>query len=247
MKTIFMAAVAVSAWLIVPPVSASPRSGEGAGIADLRAEIEAGVSSGEIERYEANPLRKGLRKLVALENRLGADGFTDNGSAKLRKRTARLRQQINEAEHTDVRRDRKAKADDRRAARAATNERKSAAAEDREARRVAAEERRSRKAAADVRREDASDEKHARRTATEERRERAARAVLLARFDGKTPADRFEGDVRIGQGPSARMVAVPEALRRDFADTDAFYYRYDDKRIYRLDRDTNLIVGLLDT
>ena len=247
MKTIFMTMAAVSALAVAAPALAAPWSGTRSDSSELRLEIEAGVASGAISSNEASPLRESLRRLVALEGRYGTDGFSGRENASLRQRSALLRQQINTAQRTDVRRDREAAAEDRRERRAAADVRREAAAEDRRERRVAAQERRDRRSAADLRRREASDERRERRTAAADRRDIALSTASQARFDGPTPGDRFPGDVRIGHTASWRMAALPERYRDEFRDTDAFYYRYDNQRIYRLDRHTDRIVGLLDT
>lgn len=56
--------------------------------------------------------------------------------------------------------------------------------------------------------------------------------------------DRFAGDVRVGQRFSNRMVAVPAQYRDRYRDSDASYYRYDDDRIYQIDRTTGLILAM---
>jgi hypothetical protein len=247
MKMIIAALAAVFLLSLAGPASASPDKDDASQSAALRSQLEDGISSGKIEPYEANPLRKRLRKLASLETRIAADGVTAKESGTLRKRSAELRRQIGKAARTDVRRDRRADAEDRRARRAASDERHAAAAEDRQASRAAAEEKRNRHAAAAQRDQLAADQKQERHAAADERQDAAASAVSTSRFDGPSPADRFPGDVRVGQGASPRMVDLPERYRDEFRDTDQFYYRYDDKRIYRFDRGTNLVVALLDT
>ena len=247
MKMIFITMAAVSALSVAAPALAAPWNGNKSNTSELRMEIDAGVASGAISRNEASPLRASLRRLIALETRLRSDGFTGRENASLRQQSARLRQQINMASRTDVRGDRRAAAEDRRDRRAAADQRRVAAAEDRQASRAAAEDGRTRRAAADDRRTVAADERRERRAASEERRDVAARAASLGRFEGPSPGDRFAGDARVGQGASTRMVALPERYRDEFRDTAEFYYRYDDRRIYRFDRRSNLIVGLLDT
>jgi hypothetical protein len=56
--------------------------------------------------------------------------------------------------------------------------------------------------------------------------------------------DRFNGDVRIGQRFSDRQVALPMEFRSRFQDSDASYYRYDEDRIYQIDRRTGLIMAM---
>jgi hypothetical protein len=58
--------------------------------------------------------------------------------------------------------------------------------------------------------------------------------------------DRFAGDVRVGQHFSDRQVALPMQYRERYRDSDAAYYRYDDDRIYQIDRTTGLILAMFD-
>jgi hypothetical protein len=56
--------------------------------------------------------------------------------------------------------------------------------------------------------------------------------------------DRFSGDVRIGQRFNDRQVALPMQYRARYQDSDASYYRYDDDRIYQIDRRSGLILAM---
>jgi hypothetical protein len=67
-----------------------------------------------------------------------------------------------------------------------------------------------------------------------------------ARFAGLHPGDRFNGDARIGQHVTPRIVSMPVQYRSDYADTDQIYYGYDNGRVYQIDRKTQLILALLD-
>jgi len=67
-----------------------------------------------------------------------------------------------------------------------------------------------------------------------------------ARFAGLHPGDRFNGDARIGQRVTPRIVSMPVQYRSDYADTDQIYYGYDNGRVYQIDRKTQLILALLD-
>jgi len=58
--------------------------------------------------------------------------------------------------------------------------------------------------------------------------------------------DRFAGDLRVGQHFSDRQVALPIQYRERYRDSDAAYYRYDDERIYQIDRSTGLILAMFD-
>jgi hypothetical protein len=59
--------------------------------------------------------------------------------------------------------------------------------------------------------------------------------------------DRFAGDLRVGQHFSERQVALPMEYRDRYRDSDAAYYRYDDHRVYQIDRVSGLILAMFDT
>jgi hypothetical protein len=67
-----------------------------------------------------------------------------------------------------------------------------------------------------------------------------------ARFAGLHPGDRFSGDARIGQHVTGRIVSLPVQYRIDYVDTDQIYYGYDNGRVYQIDRQTQMILALLD-
>lgn len=67
-----------------------------------------------------------------------------------------------------------------------------------------------------------------------------------ARFAGLHPGDRFNGDVRIGQHASARMVSLPAEYRGQYVDDGRVYYGYDNGRVYQIDRRSQMILALLD-
>lgn len=56
--------------------------------------------------------------------------------------------------------------------------------------------------------------------------------------------DRFRGDVRVGQRFSDRQIALPMQFRARYQDSDASFYRYDEDRIYQIDRRTGLIMAM---
>ena len=58
--------------------------------------------------------------------------------------------------------------------------------------------------------------------------------------------DRFAGDVRVGQHFTDRQVALPMQYRDRYRDSDAAYYRYDDNRIYQIDRSSGMILAMFD-
>jgi hypothetical protein len=67
-----------------------------------------------------------------------------------------------------------------------------------------------------------------------------------ARFAGLHPGDRFNGDVRIGQHAIPRMVNLPAEYRGQYVDDARVYYGYDDGRVYQIDRQSQMILALLD-
>jgi hypothetical protein len=70
--------------------------------------------------------------------------------------------------------------------------------------------------------------------------------VADARFAGLHPGDRFSGDARIGQQATARIATMPVQYRGEYVDTDQFYYGYDNGRVYQIDRQSRMILALLD-
>jgi hypothetical protein len=67
-----------------------------------------------------------------------------------------------------------------------------------------------------------------------------------ARFAGLNPGDRFNGDARIGQHATARMINLPAEYRGQYVDDARIYYGYDNGRVYQIDRQSRLILALLD-
>lgn len=94
----------------------------------------------------------------------------------------------------------------------------------------------------------ASRDRHGRRgdTATWESGDINGQWVPDARFAGLHPGDRFNGDVRIGQHASARMVNLPAEYRGQYVDDGRVYYSYDNGRVYQVDRQSQMILALLD-
>ncbi len=66
------------------------------------------------------------------------------------------------------------------------------------------------------------------------------------RFAGPHAGDRFTGDARIGQRATARIVTMPVQYRNDYVDNDRIYYGYDNGRVYQIDRQSQMILALLD-
>lgn len=58
--------------------------------------------------------------------------------------------------------------------------------------------------------------------------------------------DRFAGDLRVGQHFSARQVALPMEYRERYKDSESSFYRYDDRRVYQIDRVSGLIMAMFD-
>jgi hypothetical protein len=67
-----------------------------------------------------------------------------------------------------------------------------------------------------------------------------------ARFAGLHPGDRFNGDARIGQHATSRIVSLPAEYRGQYVDDARVYYGYDNGRVYQIDRQSHVILALLD-
>jgi len=67
-----------------------------------------------------------------------------------------------------------------------------------------------------------------------------------ARFAGLHPGDRFNGDARVGQHATSRIVSLPAEYRGQYVDNARFYYGYDNGRVYQIDRQSQMILALLD-
>ena len=67
-----------------------------------------------------------------------------------------------------------------------------------------------------------------------------------ARFAGLRPGDRFSGDARVGQHVTPSMVNLPPEYRSQYIDDARIYYGYDNGRIYQIDRQSQMILALLD-
>jgi len=67
-----------------------------------------------------------------------------------------------------------------------------------------------------------------------------------ARFAGLHPGDRFNGDARIGQHATPRIVTLPVEYRGQYVDNARVYYGYDNGRVYQIDRHSQMILALLD-
>ncbi|MCH8616533.1 hypothetical protein LZ016_10525 [Sphingomonas sp. SM33] len=67
-----------------------------------------------------------------------------------------------------------------------------------------------------------------------------------ARFAGLHSGDRFDGDARIGQHIAPSMVSLPPEYRTQYIDDARVYYGYDNGRIYQIDRQSQMILALLD-
>jgi hypothetical protein len=70
--------------------------------------------------------------------------------------------------------------------------------------------------------------------------------VADARFAGLHPGDRFDGDARVGQRVTSRIVNMPVQYHHEYVDNDRVYYGYDDGRVYQIDRKSQMILALLD-
>lgn len=66
------------------------------------------------------------------------------------------------------------------------------------------------------------------------------------RFARPHPGDRFNGDTRVGQHVTTRIMNMPVQYRSDYVDNDRVYYGYDNGRVYQIDRQSQMILALLD-
>ena len=67
-----------------------------------------------------------------------------------------------------------------------------------------------------------------------------------AGFGADRRGDRFAGDLRVGQHFSDRQVMLPAQYRARYQDNDRSYYRYDEDRVYQIDRRSGLILAMFD-
>jgi hypothetical protein len=72
------------------------------------------------------------------------------------------------------------------------------------------------------------------------------RWVPDARFAGLRPGDRYSGDARVGQRVNPSTVSLPPEYRSQYIDDARVYYGYDNGRIYQIDRQSQMILALLD-
>ena len=207
---------ALAALSVAMPATAQPWNGHRTHSGELQMQIEAGFDSGAISHNEATTLRNRLRQLVRLERRFSPNGISGRENAVLQQHSNALRQQISLAERSGYGRS------------------------DRD--RAAWDDRYDREHRADWESRYVRD----REAAWASRDRRDGRFGSAARFDRPNRGDRFAGDARIGQHTSMRMTALPRQYREEFRDDQDFYYRYDDGRIYQIDRRTDLILRLLD-
>jgi len=232
MKTILMTMTALAALAVAAPASAQPWSGQRSNTGDLQLQIDAGLRSGAISRREAMPLRTGLGDLLRLERQFSVNGFTGRENATLRQRSNQLRQQIRMAERNG---------NPRRAAWEGRDSDGRAGWENRDDDRRDTRWENRDDDVRDGRKEDRDDDDRDGRWD-----DRQASFGSDARFDRPNRGDRYAGDARIGHRAGLRMVALPDQYRSQFRDSADVYYRYDDGRVYRINRRTDMILGLFD-
>lgn len=218
MKITFLTMAAVAALSTAAPAAAQSWHSTQSQSAELQMQIDDGVRSGAISRADTPALRDGLRRLVTLERRFSFGGISRREAAILDQRGTELRQQISLAEQSDGYR---VASGDSRAAWEARYDRDHRAAW--EARYM-------------------SD----RAAQYDGAFSRDPSSGSNDRFSGPNRGDRFAGDVRVGQHFSSRMGPMPAEYRIDYQDGPQVYYGYDDQRVYRVDRRTGVILGLLD-
>ena len=216
MKTMFLTMTALAALSVAAPAAAQPWSGQNANTANLQTQLDAGISNGTISRREASSLRSSLRQLLSLERQFSRGGFTGSENATLRQRSNQLRRDIRTAERSGP-------------------SGRSAGWQDRDDDRRASWE-------------DRDDDRRDGRDGGDRwgRDGRGDGYAMDPRFDRPNSGDRFAGDARVGHLAGMRMVALPDNFRGQFRDTEEVYHRFDNGRIYRINRRTNMILGLFD-
>lgn len=238
MKIAFLTMAALSALAVSAPAAAQPRSANHTNSDELQMRIDAGVANGAISQRELAPLRDGLRRLVSLERQFSRNGISGREHGTLQRAGSSLRQQIHFAERDGYRSNDAVYNGERRAEWELRYDR----------------EHRAEWEARYLRDRDAVWEGRfaARRSGGQDRfgsdwsSDGRDRTRYHEGFDRPNRGDRFAGDVRVGQRISHRMVNLPVQHRAHFVDDDQVYYRYDDDRIYRVDRRTDMIVAMLD-
>lgn len=247
MKTMFITMAALSALSVAAPASAQRWGTHTDESSVLRAQIDSGIASGAISERETMPLHHGLRQLISLERQFAAGGVSRREQATLRQLGASLSHQIDAARRSPhfARNDSR----DQRASEVRyQGERRSAweASYDRE-HRAEWENRylRDRNAAWEGRFAGQRTGNYGGYGANEGFG-RDRRVGGDPGFSRPNRGDRFAGDVRVGQRPSFRMIALPDQYREQFPDDAEVYYRYDDRRVYQIDRLTDTVLALLD-
>jgi hypothetical protein len=216
MKIAFLSMAAVAAFSI-PPAAAQDWHGSSGQSSRLQTEIEDGVRSGAFSSRDVPALRKSLRQLMTMERRFAPGGISGREGEILEQHGAALSQQIDFAVRN-------------RGYHAANPESRAAW-----------------EARYDSDHRAAWDARYlSERSAQYDAGGLAANAGSTDRFSAPNRGDRFAGDVRVGQRFSSRMGPIPAEYRIDYRDSDQVYYGYDDQRIYRVDRRSGLILGLLD-
>jgi hypothetical protein len=218
MKFVFLTMAATAALSVAAPAAAQSWHADSNQSAALQMQIDDGVRSGAISRRDIPALRDGLRQLVAMERQFGANGINAREDAILHQRVVALGEQIDSA--TQGRGYENARGDSRAAWEARYDRDHRAAWEARYVTERSAE--------------------------YDGGYSRASRPAFNDRFNAPNRGDRFVGDVRVGQRFSSRMTAMPAEYRTDYRDDAQVYYGYDNQRVYRVDRSTGLILGLLD-
>lgn len=218
MKITFLAMTAIAALSAAAPAAAQGWQDNAGQSTALRMQLDEGVRTGAISRRDTPALRDGLRELVVMERQFSLGGITRREGAILQQRGAELGRQIDLAERSGGYR---VANDDSRGAWEARYDREHRAAWE-----------------------------------TRYLSDRAAQydggfsrdpgSASNDRFDRPNRGDRFAGDVRVGQHVSSRMGPVPVEYRVDYQDNPQVYYGYDNQRVYRVDRRSGLILGLID-
>jgi hypothetical protein len=219
MKLTFLTMAAIATVSVAAPAAAQNWQSSSSQSAALQMEIDEGARSGTIARSDMPALRNSVRQLAALERRFSAGGISRWEAGVLEQRSNALRQQIDGVAQNG-------------GGYGETNGERRAAWE--------ADYDRQHRAAWDARYVSERSALYDREAGRSPGRDSADR------FDRPNRGDRFAGDVRVGQRASNRMRALPAEYRIDYQDNQQVYYGYDDQRIYRIDRRSGLILGMLD-
>jgi hypothetical protein len=249
MKTIIMALAATTALAAASPAAAQ----YGGGYAQLRTDqlqgqLQAGIQSGAIDRFEAVSLRNQLRQLTWLERRYSQGGFTMRERADLQNRMTSLRQAIGIAARSGAGRyDRDPRygdasdardgrwSDEDQLARGETVDRNRDGYDDRDLNRDRRIDDREWQTAGTRYGSNVGDDRDERYADRDTRRDGIGGVIddVLGR-----------GGLQVGQRASADLGGVPYAYRDQYRDGNGVYYRSDNRAIYQIDARSDTVLRI---